>query len=313
MQRRANAARTGGMTIRFDRRTVLAGTAALAACVPLERNFSGRSSAKLRLIEVAVGGQLAVHAFDTRSGVSIGYRAGERVAMCSTFKTALAGLVLLLDQTGEIDAGTRLEWTEADLLSYAPFARERLGQGATMRELARAAQVLSDNTAANLLLAKIGGPERLTRFFRALGDEVSRLDRIEPALNHVPEGEPRDTTTPFAMTHTLATLLFAGPLDEERRETLRQWMIATRTGMKRVRAGLPDGWVVGDKTGSSGKWPDMGEVRADIGFAIPPGRAPLVFAAYHRAPMSGARPAAAYDAALAEVGEVIADWAAGAA
>lgn len=297
------------MSFRFDRRTVLAGTAALGACVPIDRSFGGRSSAKLRLIETATGGTLAVHAFDTATGASIGYRAHERVAMCSTFKTALAGLVLLLDQRGEIDADARIEWTEADLLSYAPFARERLDEGATLRELARAAQVLSDNTAANLLLARIGGPARLTQFFRALGDEVSRLDRIEPELNHVPAGELRDTTTPHAMAHMLGTLLFAGPLDGERRETLRQWMIATQTGLKRVRAGLPGGWVVGDKTGTSGRPPDMGQIHADIGFAIPAGRAPLVFAAWHRAPMSGARPGETYETALAEVGRVIADWA----
>ena len=84
-----------------------------------------------------------------------------------------------------------------------------------------------------------------------------------------------------------------------------------RIRLQRVRAGLPAGWIAGDKTGTTGSWPGMGSVHADLGFVEPPGRAPLTFAAYHRAEgeIDGTDPAV--EAALAQVGEVIASYAGG--
>jgi beta-lactamase class A len=296
--------------VTVSRRQLLAGGGALmaAACVPLDRAPDGRLAAKLRLIEVGVGGELGVAFLDPAGNLSLGYRQDERFAMCSTFKTSLAALVLRLDQTGALDAGETIRWQAGDLLDYAPFARERLAAGATLREMARAAQVLSDNTAANLLLARVGGPAGLTAFWRSLGDTVSRLDRTEPRLNYVPPGELRDTTAPAAMAATIARLLSGRVLDDERTALLRQWMVETRTGAARVRAGLPGDWIAGDKTGTSGAWPNMGQARGDIGFAVGPAGDPVTFAVYHRASPTGTATAEQVDAAFAEVGRTLAAW-----
>lgn len=146
----------------------------------------------------------------------------------------------------------------------------------TVGALAGAAVTLSDNTAANLLLTKLGGPPGLTRFIRAQGDTVTRLDRTEPTLNDNTPGDPRDTTTPRAMLDLMRRLLCdSDPLSAASRAQLLAWMRGCQTGTRRLRAGLPAGWSVGDKTGSGRR-----NAINDVALVVPPGCAPLIIASY---------------------------------
>ncbi|QIG55371.1 class A beta-lactamase [Altererythrobacter sp. BO-6] len=291
---------------------MLGGAAAfgLAGCVPIDTSPAGRLAARLRILEAASGGTLGVAFLDTGSGEMIGHNRAMRFGHASSFKLSLAALVLWRDQQGIEEAERQVTWAEDELMSVSPFATERLAQGATLLELAEATQKFSDNAAANILLREIGGPERLNEFWRAIGDSQSRLDRIEPQLNHVPAGEVRDTTTPEAMCRTVEALCFGDVLQAAQRALLRQWMIDTRTGLRRVRAGIPQDWRAGDKTGTS-TWPGMGSLYVDIGFVAPADRAPLTFATYFRAGAAHERVEPAAEAVLAQVGRVLADFAAG--
>lgn len=297
--------------MRITRRAAIAGSIALgaAACVPIDPSPRGRLAARLRIIEAAAGGTLGVALLDTASGTMIGHNRTDRFGHCSSFKLSLAAMILWRDQQGIEDADRLVRWSESDLMWVSPFTTERQQEGATLRELARATQVTGDNTAANVLLREAGGPAALTDFWRMLGDGESRLDRTEPELNHAPPGELRDTTTPEAMARTVQALCFDDTLRDEPRALLRQWLVETGTGARRVRAGLPQGWVAGDKTGTS-LWPGMGSLYVDIGFAQPPGRAPLTFATYYRARETHQGLDPASEAVLAEVGRVLADFAA---
>lgn len=296
--------------MRFDRRAFVGSAAATAAaaCVPIDRSGNGRLEARLRIIEAGLGGTLGVRFLDPAQSLTLGYNDTTRFALCSTFKTSLAALVLAKGAAGELDLQEQITWSEDDLLSYAPFAKEKLAEGATLLDLAEATQVISDNTAANLLLEKTGGPEQVTAFWRSVGDKTSRLDRDEPQVNFVPDGELRDTTTPSAMARTLNTILFGDVLSAEHATLLRQWMVDTRTGLRRVRAGLPENWEKGDKTGTSGDWPGMGYTRGDIGYVRAPTGDPVIFAVWHRAPLNNSIPARVADRGIAEVGNVLTDW-----
>ncbi len=296
----------------FDRRMVLAGSAALglAACVPIEAGTSARYAARLRIIEAAANGVLGASFLNTATGEVISHNGYARFPLLSSFKLSLAAMLLARDDTGGVNADERITWTRGDLVENSPFTTERLAMGATLRELAEATQKTSDNTAANLLLRRLGGPEGLTAFWRSLGDGASRLDRFEPALNDVPPGETRDTTTPEAMARTVAALIHGESLALDRRAVLRQWMVDTRTGLARVRAGLPPEWLAGDKTGTS-LAPGMGSVYVDIGFVEPPGRAPITFATFFRAAGQHVRVEPAAQGVLAECGWVLARYATG--
>lgn len=298
------------MTI--DRRMFLGGTLALGAgaCLPPDQSPLARLTEELRLIEAKANGTLGVEIYDTASGRSVGINRDRRFGHASSFKLSLAALLLQRHAAGLIDADTRVMWSEADMLNNAPFTRERIATGASLRELARATQTTSDNPAANILLRNLGGPAGLTAFWRSLGDNVSRVDRFEPEMNLVPTGEFRDTTTPEAMARTVAKIVYGDVLPEAERAELKGWMIDTRTGERRVRAGLPKGWVAGDKTGTSGLIGGKEYNYIDIGFAEgPKGEAPITFACYLRARQTEDDMLPGAEAMLAEVGRIIKEFA----
>lgn len=227
-------------------------------------------------IEARLGGRVGLFALDTGSGKALSHRPDERFAMCSTFKWALAAAVLARVERKELALDERVTYGEEDLLEYAPATRPNVASGFMKLEaLAEAAVTVSDNTAANLLLARVGGPAGLTMFFRRHGDAVSRLDRDEPTLNTNLPGDPRDTTSPRAMAGLVRRLLIGSALSVQSRERLLGWMKASPTGRERLRAGLPASFVVGDKTGTGAN----GAVN-DVAILWPPGRSAIVVALY---------------------------------
>ena len=296
----------------IDRRLFLGGTLALGAgaCIPPDQSPAGRLAAELRLIEAAGNGTLGVEIYDTASGLSVGLNQTARFGHASSFKFSLAALLLQRHAAGQIDADRHVTWTEADMMHHAPFTGERLATGATLRELARATQTTSDNPAANILLRHLGGPAGLTAFWRSIGDEASRVDRYEPEMNLVPTGEFRDTATPAAMARNVARIIYGDVLPEAERAELKGWMIETQTGVRRVRAGLPEGWVAGDKTGTSGLVGGTEYNYIDIGFAeAPKGRPPITFACYFRARQTEDDMQPIGELTLARVGKVIKEFA----
>ncbi len=196
--------------------------------------------------------------------------------MCSTFKWVLAAAVLAGVDRGVQALDAPVAYGADDLLAYAPVTRAHLAAGSmTVEALAQAAVTVSDNTAANLLLARIGGPQGLTAFVRSLDDPETRLDRNEPTLNSNEPGDPRDTTTPRAMVGLLRRVLCGDALLPASRARLLGWLRGSETGRERLRAGLPPAWIVGDKTGTG-----LRGAANDVAIATPPGCAPILIAAY---------------------------------
>ena len=297
-----------------SRRALVRGIAAAFVATPfaaLHAREAVDPAAALATLEQRSGGRLGVCVFDAADGAAVAHRGGERFALCSTFKLLLAAVVLREADAGRLSLGEAIVFSREDLVPYAPVVESRLDAGRmTIVELAEATQTTSDNAAANLLVRRLGGPAALTAAFRALGDDTTRVDRWEPEMNRVPPGDPRDTTTPDAMARTAARLFAGDLLSAAARERLRGWMIDTRTGLRRLRAGLPADWAVGDKTGTASN-ADSGNMHNDVAVVWRPGRAPVAIAAYYAAggPFPGMRPRD--DAVLAEVGRIAGGWIAG--
>jgi beta-lactamase class A len=234
------------------------------------------ASSALADLERRVGGRLGVAALDTASGREVGHRGEERFPLCSTFKFLAAALVLARVDRGLERLDRRVIYSDKDLVTYSPVTKDHVGPGGlSMAEICEAAVTLSDNTAGNLMLASFGGPPGLTAYARTLGDVLTRLDRIETELNEATPGDPRDTTTPNAMLGDMQRLLVGDALSVDSRRQLAGWLLASKTGAKRVRAGLPSDWRVGDKTASGNNG-----TANDIAIAWPPGRAPILVAVY---------------------------------
>lgn len=267
----------------MDRRKFLLASgctvAAASAAPAIGRMASGRFGPEFRkavfAVEQASGGRLGLAVIDTGSGERFGWRAAERFPMCSTFKFALAAAILKQVEHKKERLDRRIAVAAADIVSNSPFCEKHVGGTAGIGELCHATITVSDNSAANLLLRTIGGPAGFTRRLRAFGDPATRLDRWETEMGEAKPGDARDTTTPQAMADLARHLVLGKALAPASRAQLTEWMKATRTSGTSLRAGLPEGWAVADKTGSGGFGTDN-----LVGIVWPTGRAPLVVASY---------------------------------
>jgi beta-lactamase class A len=265
-----------------------------AGLAPEHANAADTVTAAAQAVETRLGMRVGFAVIDTDGGKTLTYRADERFAMASTFK-ALACASALSGGQAVLDKETRI--TKADLRPHSPVTEKRVGTRLSTRMLCEITLRTSDNTAANAVLAAIGGPPALTTFLKGIGDGTTRLDRYEPELNQATPGDPRDTTTPKAMAETLRRLLLDGALEPGARDQLEAWMAANAVAGGLLRAELPAGWTIADRGGAGGHG-----TRGVIALLRPPEGPPLVVAIY----MDGRKhPLKVRDAAIAEIGKAI--------
>jgi len=287
----------------ISRRGLLAASLLAGPALASVRGVAADRDAELRQrladLERRHGGRLGVAVLDTARAEPMAYRGDERFPLCSTFKFLAAAFVLARVDRKQESLARRVVYARDYLVPYSPITEKHVGgEGLSVGEICEAAVTLSDNTAGNLMLDSFGGPAGLTAYLRSLGDGVTRLDRREPELNEATPGDPRDTTTPVAMLRLVRETVLGTALSPASREQLTAWIVATKTGDKRLRAGAPKQWRVGDKTGTG-----RNEATNDIAVFWPPGRAPIVVTAYY----VGARATEGErSAVLAEVGRLAA-------
>jgi beta-lactamase class A len=250
--------------------------------------------------EARLGGRMGIAALDTGSGKRLDYRAEERFPMCSTFKFLAAAAVLKrVDEKGD-QLDRFVSYDAKDILEYAPITKAHLKEGGmTLGALCEAAIAQSDNTAGNLLLDAVGGPEGVTNFARSLGDQLTRLDRKEPDLNSAIPGDDRDTTTPGSMLADMTRILTGDVLSRSSRRQLEDWLQRNKTGAAMIRAGVPTNWIIGNKTGRGANG-----ATNDIAIMRPPDRAPVLLAIYSVGSTESANDRAA---AIAEVAKIAAE------
>lgn len=287
----------------FARRDFLHASSFLALTLAASKSqadtpFGGEGFARaIRAAEQLGAGRLGVAVLDTENGRRFDWHGGDRFPVTSTFKFLLAAAILARVDRGSEQLDRRVPVNASDMVDYAPISGKHVGGALTVSELCEAIIVLSDNPAANILLASIDGPAGLTRLVREFGDQHFRLDRLETALNEATPGDLRDTTTPLAMLADMERLLIGDVLKPASRTLLTNWLIACRTGDQKIRAGLPQDWRCGDKTGAGGRGTNN-----DIAILWPPGRRPVLVTAYLT---ETAASLDARNAALAAVGRAI--------
>ncbi len=296
----------------IDRRTfILTSSFLLVSGCMTQPAVSGESPSKpailsvpeIAAIEKRIGGRLGVALVDGDGALVMSHRGGERFAMCSTFKAALASALFAAHQAGMVDMFAKFDLKASDRVPYMPYVEKKLTarEPVSLHELAGAAAMTSDNAAANLVLKAIGGPAAFTEFIRQNGDDITRLDRMEPELNENAPGDPRDTTSPEAMARLMQKLAIEDASLDIDKLTLQKWMKGSETGAARIRAGLPEGWPVGNKTGTAAGgiavndiaiiWPSTAEYAGK----------PLILAVYVDRPTA---PVKAVEAAIADVARI---------
>lgn len=236
-----------------------------------EKATSHGTGHKFMQLEKKFDARLGVYAIDTGTNRTVVYRPDERFAYSSTFKALAAGLVLKQSSRDELDE--IITYTRDDLVTYSPITEQHVDTGMTLREISDAAIRYSDNTAGNLLLQELGGPDGFEDALRQLGDHVTEADRFETDLNSAIPGDIRDTSTARALATNLKAFTVDDVLPHDKRTILTDWMRGNTTGDELIRAAVPEGWEVGDKTGAGGYG-----TRNDIAIVWPPNRDPIIIA-----------------------------------
>ncbi|MGC0318632.1 class A beta-lactamase [Kitasatospora acidiphila] len=258
---------------------LLAGCSASKAAAPAApaapRSAAGSptpSTEAFAQLEQQFGARAGLYALDTGSGREVAYHADDRFAFASTIKSLSVSTLLRHASDAELDKV--VTYHQEDVLSWAPVTSKHVADGMKLRDLATAAIEQSDNTAANLVTAELGGPAAVQQALRDLGDRTTNVNRTEPTLNEATPGDTRDTSTPRAMATDLRQYVLGDTLAGDHRQLLTDWLVGNTTGGPYIRAGVPTGWKVGDKTGNGGYG-----TRNDIGILWPnDGHAPIVIA-----------------------------------
>lgn len=226
---------------------------------------------KFEQLEKEYDARLGIYAIDTGTKETVEFREDERFAYTSTFK-ALAAAVLL--KQNPISALEEIRtFTDEDIVTYSPITENFVNEGMSLGKIAEAAIQYSDNTAGNLLFEELGGPDGFEKALRESGDTITMADRIEPDLNEAIPGDSRDTSTPKALATTLEVFGISEYLPADKQEIFTNWLKGNTTGDSLIRAGVPEGWEVGDKSGAGGYG-----TRNDIAIVWPPNREPIIIA-----------------------------------
>ncbi|QDG79259.1 class A beta-lactamase [Labrenzia sp. PHM005] len=227
-------------------------------------------------IENRLKTRIGIAVYDPENAIEWDYNGDQRFPMNSTMKAFACATLLHQVDTGKSDLGQPVAIEEDMIVKHSPVTKDHIGSSnLTYADLCEATVTTSDNTAANLVLQELGGPAGLTAFMRSVGDQITRLDRYEPTLNEGTPGDPRDTTTPRAAAETLYKLVFSNALSDASRNKLAGWLEGNLVGDSTLRAGLPEGWRIGDKTGAGA----YGS-RGNIAIIWPPNRKPLALVVY---------------------------------
>ncbi|MEU7638891.1 class A beta-lactamase [Streptomyces sp. NPDC039016] len=243
-----------------------------ASATALSDRAARQHVGEFKELERKYGARLGVYAVNTGNGREVAFNADERFAYASTFKAFAAGAVLRKYSLSGMDKV--IKYSRSDLVDYSPVTEKHVDTGMTLSDLCDAAVRYSDNTAANLLFDALGGPKGLAAALAETGDTTTKVERREPELNQWSPGATQDTTTPRAWAADLRAFVLGDALGKDEREQLIQWLRTNTTGDELIRAGVPKGWTVGDKTGGGGVY----AVRNDIAVVWPPGAAPIVMA-----------------------------------
>ena len=229
---------------------------------------------QLAKLEAGFNGKIGVYAINTFNNEVIQYRANERFPVQSTLKLIGVAALLKHNESNINGLQEKIHYTKKDLMYWHPVTGINLANGMTLEEFGEAAVSYSDNPAMNLILKKYGGPQFATEFARSIGNKTFNVEHYEGEMNSDPKNI-QDTSTPKDMAISVQKLTLGNVLTPTLRAKLVTWLKNDTVGYKRIRAGVPGGWIVADKTGSG----DYG-VANDVGVMWSPACKPVVLAIY---------------------------------
>jgi len=220
-------------------------------------------------------------------GPKVLINADQAFPMGSTFKVAVAGAVLAKVDAGQLSLDQLVPIPWGAMVESEGLAEtfKHPGVSVSVRNLLELMLTVSDNTAADMITNLAGGPAAVTAWVRRQGVEGLRVDRdtsgllrdffhIGPGpfpdalaaavkadpgledrsskLNPQFDDDPRDTSTPRAMSMLIQRILTGQALSPASTKLITEIMDRNTTGKARIRGRLPACVIVAEKTGTIG-------------------------------------------------------------
>ncbi|WP_416351067.1 class A beta-lactamase [Staphylococcus saprophyticus] len=236
-------------------------------------------------IENEYNTKVGIYGINTENGKVYEHNADERFAFASTYKAIASGI--LLNKVAPSELNKKVEINESEIVANSPVTEQYLGKTMSLKALIKASMLQSDNTANNKIMQELGGVNGLKHELVQLGDDVSEPQRLEPELNYFDPNNKADTTTPRAAAQTLNSILTSNEMNGSNLSLLKQTMIENKTGDTLIKAGMPNSYTVGDKSGQALTY----ATRNDLAFIYPKGQdKPIILAIYSKQNQKDAKP-----------------------
>lgn len=265
--------------------------------------------AQLERIAAQAHGRVGVACSLPGSALPCDVRSMESFPMQSVYKLPISMAMLHAIEQGRFTLAQNIRFLPSDLIApdqYSPLrdAHPHGNVDVPVQDLIRGALVDSDGVASDILMRSLGGPAAVNAYVRSLGIDGIEIRDTEQTLGRDVQLENRNTAEPRAMVALLRMLADRSPLSPDHTHLLLGWMTSTHTGDHRLKALLPPGTVVADKTGTSGTNRMHTNATNDVGLiTLPDGRrlAVAVLVA------DSAAPAAVRERVIAEIGKAVWD------
>jgi len=207
-------------------------------------------SFELKKIEAKYGGKIGLYVINRNNWKNLAYQQSFYFPVCSTYKFLVVGAILKQSMTNKELLDEKIKILPEEITGYSPITNKYIDKKITVEKLCEAS-ILSDNTATNLLIKKLGGLKKLRDFTLSLKDHATKIADIEPTINHVDLTTNLNKTTPKIIARDINKLAFSDDvLDKEHRLLLKKWLKENNTGTDRIASQIPKNWEIGDKTGT---------------------------------------------------------------
>lgn len=243
-------------------------TAALVPAAAAQGRFpsilEAKLQAELKAVESGLDGVLGLAFKDLTTGKTLFLNEREVFPQASSIKIAVLAEMFKQAEEGRLDLDAFLTVDDGNRVagSGVLYFLGRPSLSLSVRDTAVLMVVLSDNTATNLLIDKVG-MDAVNRRLDALGLGKTRLRRKMMDLKAASEGR-ENVSTPLEMMTLLENVWKGAFLKEPGRKAFLDILAIPKDSP--LRAGVPEGVEVAEKPG------ELEAVRCDSGIVLLAGR-----------------------------------------
>jgi beta-lactamase class A len=206
---------------------------------------------RLTTLAKSLGDEVSLSVIHVESGRAVAFEGAKKLQLYSVFKVPLAIAVLKAVEEKKLSLDQKVHVTPEDVAPGSQFNTDLWRQAVdkSVTELLEFSIVRSDNTSSDKLLGLVGGPAGVTQRMRALG--YSEIDIVSTVRGYASKQENPNVGAPVDLSRLLTQLQKGELIQPANASLLLGFMERARTGgERRLRANLPAGTPVADKTGS---------------------------------------------------------------